>query len=1001
MFETIVLQTSWAASVKSLAKIDYIIIGLFLLGVLRIATSHFNKSNDIEMYAVGDRNFTPLVLLATLLGTLIGAKGTVEMAPQGFTWGLGWPLITVGATGLIYLFISYFVAPRLYVFATKKDLTIGDMMYRFFGPFGRYVTSVSGVLFYLGLIAMNLLASGILLNAATGIDQNLCLIIISALVITYCALGGIEAISSINLLQFLMVVIAVPFSCIEIIHQSGGIINIAKGVPDNYIYFWERAEFDHWLWLGLLWLVPSYEFGPAIVQRFLMTKDPEDLAKNFRVCAMFTVPFILLIALVGVAALKMEMPSSQGDYTLIYMIMNYTPPFITGITIAGLLAILMSAADSMLNASAVLITHDIANSISQHIKGEDIDELRWARWATLGVGATSAVIALFSDQLLNIALNSILLWQPIVVIPFLASILGLKAKAEAFKASTISVLVVGGVVLLFTPSEEFYVRLVYMLTTNIIVFFGTHFFLGPREEDYPLSTTLKGSNYEAVYITGDGTLGPRGAPLQQDYTQFRIFMLWLMRSPILLGRGIVSFSRSHVNYFGTRPIEFCIFCLVFYLFPYVTTYPTAQEPYLEFLTPLRISICGLASILVLYNHFWPALLRPYFPLLWHFTIMYGLVFYTTFTFFLQNGNLAWIINAGIAIFLMTALVDVISFIVLTVVGVTLGIFAADALITQPLEVATDFNSMRNLIYLLAFAIAIGLIFNNHRKELSNRHKVATMKMFGNALTYELHPSLSIIERWNTIIDTILMAPIKDNHLTPDGKNKEGEKIYKLDIPLDEQDYNMLQTAKDAIVDPPKTAAQRLDILTLSVNDEIPVEEKGLYSLKNTIKEAIASFSTSPEDRKRIVFNEDFEDIYYYSSQKFMTHVFYNLIQNAFKHALASQHFSTLDIFIKGRKIYIRDSGPGISKNVINKVFDKFYTTSKTGMGTGLAFCQMVMHDLGGSIACKSKEQKYTEIILTFPNLDELTLANLRKPRPPKKAVPHQNEDVLEGPAEIA
>ncbi len=65
---------------------------------------------------------------------------------------------------------------------------------------------------------------------------------------------------------------------------------------------------------------------------------------------------------------------------------------------------------------------------------------------------------------------------------------------------------------------------------------------------------------------------------------------------------------------------------------------------------------------------------------------------------------------------------------------------------------------------------------------------------------------------------------------------------------------------------------------------------------------------------------------------------------------------------------IRDTGPGIPKEYLSKIYDPFFTTKEQGKGTGLGL--NIVHQLvvkhGGKIDVSSQEGKGTTFILTFP-----------------------------------
>ncbi len=68
------------------------------------------------------------------------------------------------------------------------------------------------------------------------------------------------------------------------------------------------------------------------------------------------------------------------------------------------------------------------------------------------------------------------------------------------------------------------------------------------------------------------------------------------------------------------------------------------------------------------------------------------------------------------------------------------------------------------------------------------------------------------------------------------------------------------------------------------------------------------------------------------------------------------------------EVRIRDNGDGIPEEVKEKIFQPFYTTKPTGEGTGLglAMCNDIVREHGGSIEVDTEPGEYTEMVVTIP-----------------------------------
>jgi two-component system, NtrC family, sensor kinase len=70
----------------------------------------------------------------------------------------------------------------------------------------------------------------------------------------------------------------------------------------------------------------------------------------------------------------------------------------------------------------------------------------------------------------------------------------------------------------------------------------------------------------------------------------------------------------------------------------------------------------------------------------------------------------------------------------------------------------------------------------------------------------------------------------------------------------------------------------------------------------------------------------------------------------------------------GVKIIVKDNGPGINKNIVDKIFQPFFTTKPTGQGTGLglSLAYDIVKAHGGEIKVETKEGFGSEFIIQIP-----------------------------------
>lgn len=138
-----------------------------------------------------------------------------------------------------------------------------------------------------------------------------------------------------------------------------------------------------------------------------------------------------------------------------------------------------------------------------------------------------------------------------------------------------------------------------------------------------------------------------------------------------------------------------------------------------------------------------------------------------------------------------------------------------------------------------------------------------------------------------------------------------------------------------------------DILTLTKLESKTIKlEKEKININELIKDILSRFKIFEEYK----FNFNYENEYMIiADKKRLEQVFYNLINNAINYT-GKDNTVTINIKDKGLFIQIEiiDSGKGIKKEDLDKIWDKYYTTNKnhkrnkTGSGIGLSIVKNIL-----------------------------------------------------------
>jgi two-component system sensor histidine kinase HydH len=110
----------------------------------------------------------------------------------------------------------------------------------------------------------------------------------------------------------------------------------------------------------------------------------------------------------------------------------------------------------------------------------------------------------------------------------------------------------------------------------------------------------------------------------------------------------------------------------------------------------------------------------------------------------------------------------------------------------------------------------------------------------------------------------------------------------------------------------------------------------------------------------VIINLPENEVYVNCDARKIEGVFSNILNNAV-HALDGQ--GEIDVTVSTDSDYmiikVKDSGSGIPKDDLEKIFEPMFTTKKTGTGLGLVICKSIVEQHAGSISVSNKPTTFT------------------------------------------
>ena len=412
--------------------IDFIIVLVYLALVLTVGLLAGRGIRSLHQFSVAGRSYSSAVVFATLSASFIGGGFTMGNAEKVFTWGIV-NIFALWGFSLKEILVATFIAPRIDAFS--EAISVGDIMEQAYGKIAKLVSGCFAVLLCAGIVGAQVGATGYIFKLFLGIPHSWGILFGFGIVVLYATIGGMKAVVLTDLLQFVILSVGIPLTLILGLYKAGGLEVVQAAVPAGHLSFLDGKTPLAFVSLFLTFVLGE-TLVPPYVQRLLIGKSAAHTARGTLLSGLFSIPFFAVTGGIGLVALTLK-PELDPNMALPYVIQQVLPLGLKGIVVAGIIAVVMSSADSFLNGAAVAFSNDVVGPLRKRPLS-DRQALFLAKVTTLLVGVLAIVFAIKIKSILDLLIYAYHFWAPVIVVPLAAAFFGIKARARVFLSGCIA-----------------------------------------------------------------------------------------------------------------------------------------------------------------------------------------------------------------------------------------------------------------------------------------------------------------------------------------------------------------------------------------------------------------------------------------------------------------------------------------------------------------------------------------------------------------------------------
>ena len=429
---------------------------LYLVGTLAIGAWAGTRIHSTSDFAIAGRRLPLVMVVTTTFATWFGAETVMGIPAKFVQGGLNAIVEDPFGAGTCLVLVGLFFATRLY---RQNLLTIGDFYRKRFGRGVEVFCSVAIILSYLGWVAAQITALGLVFSVLTGgaMSETAGMVVGTLAVLVYVVIGGFLAIAWTDFIQMIVLVIGLSVIAMFSADLAGGadkVLALASS-KDLWRLLPEPSFTDIAFFIGagltmMLGSVPQQD----VFQRVMSAKD-EKTARNGAVIGgvgyilfAFVPMFIVASAVVVLGDSALEMAKNDYQRVLPTFVLSRMPLLMQILFFGALLSAIKSTSSATLLAPST----NFVENILRHLRPKMTDREQLLAMRITIIVFTFLVlayaIAMRGTSVYDLVSSA---YQVTLVAAFIPLVMGLYWKRATTQGAIVSIAAGVSTWLLFFP----------------------------------------------------------------------------------------------------------------------------------------------------------------------------------------------------------------------------------------------------------------------------------------------------------------------------------------------------------------------------------------------------------------------------------------------------------------------------------------------------------------------------------------------------------------------